>query len=208
MQAAIGALDDGGGHGGTGALATLHAVGHGAAVGLGHEGEVGQLVVEQEPGGHDAGAERVLHRGGHADRVAEAIDDGQVRGAGFLRKTLGGHAVLGAAPGRVAGTERAGAVHVDQLGTGGEVRGVDQAGDRNGHEIAVGQIGAAIGEGELAGLDADMRDVRVGRLAGQHEMVHNRQDLQHSHAAGTRRAHAADAIQAERAANEGGSTGR
>lgn len=74
--------DQGRGHRGARPLARLDAVGDGLAVFLRQEGEIGQLVVEQEAAlGHQPRAETILDRRGHRDGIAVAVDDRDVAGA-------------------------------------------------------------------------------------------------------------------------------
>ena len=79
------------------------AAGRAVAVG-GREGEVGELVVEEEAVDHPAVAEDALHRGGHGDHVAGGVDDDEVGGAAGLDGAVGarGRAAPGGSPGRAA----------------------------------------------------------------------------------------------------------
>ncbi len=74
-------VDDGGRHRRARPLARLDAVRHGQPAFARHKREVGELVVEQEAAfGHEPAAEGRFDRRRHRDRVAVAVDDGDVRG--------------------------------------------------------------------------------------------------------------------------------
>ena len=71
------------------ALAGLDAVRHRTALVIdGDEGEIGELVVEQEAARHQMRAEGLLDGGGHGDRVAVVIDDGNMAGADILQRRV------------------------------------------------------------------------------------------------------------------------
>ena len=88
-------------------LAGLDPVRDRPAIDLGHEREIGQLVVEQEAAHHDARAEIVLDRRRHGDRVAVAVDDREVAGRGELRRRTVAP-VIAMHAGRIAGRGRPG----------------------------------------------------------------------------------------------------
>src|SRR5262244_1841753 len=97
-------------HGGARALAALHGVGHQLATLGGHEGEVGELVVEDEATDRASGAEDRLHGRRHRHDIAIGVDHHEVAGA----RGLGG----GIAPAwewDVSGRRRRPCVIADQL---------------------------------------------------------------------------------------------
>jgi hypothetical protein len=84
---------------------------------------------------------------------------------------------------------------VDQLGAHGQIDRVDQPGGRHRHEIGIGHIERAVGEGQPAGLGKQMDRIdRQRRLSGQPEMLQQAEDLKYGQTAGTRRAGAAHPV--------------
>ena len=70
----------------------------------GREGEVGELVVEQEAVDHQPRAERVLDRRRHRGDVAVGVDDDEMRGRRHLERDAV-DAQFGLVPGRLAGLD-------------------------------------------------------------------------------------------------------
>ncbi len=136
----------------------------------GGEGEVGQLVVEQEAaaGDCDRAAAGGLDGQGVGDDVAPAVGDRQVRGVLALVRGRGGLSGGGAGhrAARVAGGQRAGQgpVRLDQAGAGvGEALREQLAG----RHVLGGRItdpAAAVGEGDPGGLDEAVQVLRLGEL--------------------------------------------
>ena len=93
---------DGRRHRGARPLAGLDAVGDRAPSVAGDEGEVGELVVEQEAADHQPRAEGVLDRRGHRGDVAVGIDDDEMRGRRHVEREAV-DAQFGLVPGRLAG---------------------------------------------------------------------------------------------------------
>ena len=92
-------------------------------------------------------------------------------------------------------------VEPDLLRPRGQVALIEQALERHAHEVAVGEVEVAVGEGELGGLEQGLHPVD-GRAEPRHvEMLEQAQDLQHRDPAGAGRPHAADLDRAVRAAD-------
>jgi len=179
------------------ALAAFDTIGDRPAVGFGPEGEVGELVVEEEAADHEPAAEAGLDAGGHRDDVALTIDDGEVARATTFRAGIRGQA-LGVAPGRVA---RLRFVHrpaaVDHLGAKHQVMRVEQTRDRHPHEVGIGHVEAAVGVGEARGFDEMVGEVGARAHARQVDMLEDAENLADGEAARggwTHAAHIAAAI--------------
>src|SRR6266851_2475574 len=84
---------------------------------------------------------------------------------------------------------------IDELRAHLEVVGIEQSADRDGDEIAVGEIAGAVGIGEAPGLGQEMHGSGRGRpVGGEIEMPEQAQHLQQRRGARARRAHAAQAM--------------
>ena len=135
----------------------------------GVEGEVGQLVVEQEAVGHDPAAEAGLDARRRRDHVAVAVDDDEMRGAVLGPRLVGGVEAgprPRAARRRVASASRG---RDRSARAAGEIVRVEQAVGRHLDEVGVGHVEAAVREGEPRGLDEQVVgvQVRAGRARGR-----------------------------------------
>ena len=72
-----------------------------------------------------------------------------------------------------------------------EIGFVEQAGDRGRHEIRIGEVACAVGEGEALGLDDAMHGLDGERVAAEIERLDQRKHLADGHRAGGRRGGAA-----------------
>ena len=175
-------------------LAGLDAVGDRGIGRAGIEGEIGQLVVEDEAVDQQPRAERVLDRRGHRGDVAVGIDDDDVRGRRQLQRR---HVApeLRLVPGRLAGLDVVLAERgrpADQRAARLQVRRIEQA-FGNLYEIAVGDVALAVGEGEAGGIADDAPGLGiVGTERGDVERLDHAEDLSDRQRAGGGRAHAAD----------------
>ncbi len=200
--------DQGRGHGGAGALAGLHAVGDGPAGRVaGREAEVGQLVVQQEALDHLAGAELVLDGRRHRHGIAAGVHHADVAGAVL---DLVGHRCQR----RLHGPRRARLGHLqalraDEARALGQVGGIEQArptARRRLHEIGVGHVEPAVGEGQARGLVVVVEPVGAGlqvlravrpglqRHAGCGRLLQDAEDLRHGDRPGAGRRESAHAV--------------
>ena len=77
---AIAVKHDRGRHGRQRPLATHHAVGHRRAVLFGREGEIGELVIQEETACNQLAAEDALDSGRHIGNITLCIDGRKMRG--------------------------------------------------------------------------------------------------------------------------------
>jgi hypothetical protein len=126
------------------------------------EGEIGQLVVEEEAADHQARAEGAFDGRGDGGDVAVIVDDDEM-GGGRLLEFEAVDAQLRAVPGRLAGRDGVGRQRVGafrQPGALGEIVGVQEA-LRHVDEIGVGHVAAAIGKGQPRRVADDAPGRRV-----------------------------------------------
>ena len=83
---------------------------------------------------------------------------------------------------------------IDQRAPLGEIGRVEQAGDRNGDEIGIGQIAGAVGESEPLGLGDEWAALNVKRRGAEVERRQQAERLADRDRAGRGRARAADAM--------------
>ncbi|MNT49175.1 hypothetical protein D3C72_1860090 [compost metagenome] len=117
------------------------------------------------------GAERRLDGGGHRHGAAGVIDRHHLRGGDAQRRTVWRVGNLNAR--WCAGFGGAHAVIADQGGAAGEVSRIDQAFDRDGHEVAIGQVLRAVGVGQSLGFGDQVHSLR-GWLDTGREIGFNR----------------------------------
>jgi hypothetical protein len=124
------------------------------------EGEIRELIVDEETIDHPSIAEQALHRRGHGDHVPPAVDHHE-RGcaAGFL----GGVGTKGGGAGGVAGLGGRASVVTNQLGPLGEVCGVEEALHRHFHESRVGHVAQIVRVHQPLGLAEFEPADRIGR---------------------------------------------
>ena len=168
--------EDGGGHGGEWTLAGADGVGGALdeAVGVGDAnfaGEVIHLVIEEEAQAFDgdAGAEASVEGVGAGDGVAFGVDDGEVSGlGGLLDGRCGGwwwHESSGSDE-VFAGGGQGG---VDGSAPGSGVGGVGHLLEREGVEVGIAEVVAAVHVGTAEGFcdDVDLRGGTVGTEGGE-----------------------------------------
>ena len=86
------------------------------------------------------------------------------------------------------------AVRIDQRAPLGEIRRVEQARDRDGHEIGIGQIAGAVGESEPLGLGDDVGGIKLERRGAEVERRQQAERLADRDRARRGRARAAHAM--------------
>ena len=135
---------------------------------------------------HAAGAEQALHRGGHGDDIAVAVDDDEVGGAAGLLRGVGG-AGAGAA-GFAGRRRRTGRRGRDQGRPGLQVGRVQKALHRDVHEVRVAEIAVAVGVHQPAGLGEEVPALhRLRAVGGDVGVGEDAQAHQHGRAARGRR---------------------
>ena len=156
--------------------------------------EIGQLVVEHEAFGHQAGTERLFHRGRPSGDVAGAVGHGEIGGASHL--IVGRVHPRGRRAGRHPGFGLGHAVtRIDQGGTRAKISRIGQALGRHRHEARIANPFFAVGIGEALALAEQVPGNRVILAQPLHvEAFQLLEHGQHAGAAGGWRAHAADLV--------------
>ena len=160
------------------------------------EGEIGELVVEQEAAHHAARTEGIFDAGGEGESIALVVDDGDLAGAAAFSRAIVAEGTLLHVRGRAGCDTRRSTVGIDQGAAFGKISRIEQAGDRHRDEVRVGEIARPVGESEPLGLGDQMRGARAKRRWAEMERLDDAEHLRHGDAAGGRWPHAANLMRA------------